>query len=86
MTPAPRPRLPAALFYGVIVAGVLAGLGLGAGGVWAAVAGGSARPEGRGAFAGVESLLAVPIAGMAGATFGGLAGLAVAVIWDRRRG
>ena len=79
-------RLPARIFYGVILLGTLLGVALAAGGAWAAVRSGTARPDGRGVLADVAGEVVVPVAGMMGGTFGGLAGVAAAALLDRRRG
>jgi hypothetical protein len=78
-------RLPAWVFYGVIVAGVVVGaLGCTASGWWYVEYAG-ARPTGRRVWDGVADQFVVPICVMIGATFGGLLGVAVAIAWDRRR-
>lgn len=80
-------RLPARTFYGLILAGVLLGVVLGASGARAYVRSDAARPDARGVWADVADDLVVPVAGMMGGTFGGLAGVAAAALLDRvRRG
>ncbi|MBA4065577.1 MAG: hypothetical protein C0501_18060 [Isosphaera sp.] len=79
---ATKPRLPARVFYGVIVAGVLLGSAAAAAGGWAYARDG--EPEGRGVWADAAKGLVVPVAAMVGATFGGLAGVALAVALEKR--
>ncbi|MBX9584092.1 MAG: hypothetical protein K2X87_27650 [Gemmataceae bacterium] len=80
-------RLPARTFYGVIVLGTLLGVAVAAGGAWAYLRSAADRPDARGVWADVADDLVVPLAGMMGGTFGGLAGVAAAVLLDRvRRG
>ncbi|HEX4606566.1 MAG TPA: hypothetical protein VH092_00015 [Urbifossiella sp.] len=78
------PRLRARTFYGLIVAGVALGVGAAGGGAWAYVQREDARPEGRRVLADVASQVVVPIAAMMGGTFGGLAGVATAILFDHR--
>jgi hypothetical protein len=78
-------RLPARAFYGIILAGFLLGIGLAAGSAWAYRAAGGRHAEGRGVYEGIADELVMPVAVMAGATFGGLAGFAAAVVMERRR-
>ena len=68
-------RLPAGVFYGVILAGVLLG---------AFASGGAALLQVLEAEAAERELLMV-VAIMTGATFGGILGFAVAAMWDRCR-
>jgi hypothetical protein len=70
------------VFYGLIVAGVLLGSAAAAVGGWAYSRTGA--PEGRGVSGDAAKGLVVPIAAMVGATFGGLAGVALAVVLERR--
>ena len=83
--PSDAPRLPGRVFYGVIVAGVL--LGALAAGVGAALylQAGDREPTGRRVWGDVARGFVVPVAVMMGSTFGGLAGFAVAAVWDKRR-
>lgn len=78
-------RLPARTFYGVILAGWLGGVLLAAAGGLLYVRSGDARPAGRRVLDDVAADLVVPLAGMMGGTFGGLAGVAAAVRLDGRR-
>jgi hypothetical protein len=78
-------RLAARAFYGIIIAGVLLGAAAAGGGAWVYAAGQDARPEGKRVLADVAGDVVVPVAAMMGGTFGGLAGVAMAVILDRRR-
>jgi hypothetical protein len=76
-------RLPARAFYGIILTGFVLGIVLAAGSAWAYRAFGGRHPEGRGVYDGIADDLVLPVAVMAGATFGGLAGFAAAV-WASR--
>jgi uncharacterized membrane protein YhhN len=77
-------RLPARLFYGVVVMGVMLGaLGCAAAGWWY-LRFSEARPTGRRVWDGVAEEFVVPICVMIGATFGGLIGVAAAIALDRR--
>jgi hypothetical protein len=81
-------RLPARVFYGVIVAGVLLGAVAAGAGAWGYLASGAARPDARRIWADVADDLVIPVAVMMGGTFGGLAGVAAAVgleTWSARR-
>ncbi len=82
-----KSRLPASSFYGLIVFGVLAGVGLAAFGAWLYLEAGDRVPTGRRIWADLGASFVVPVAVMVGGTFGGLAGLAAAVIsekWSRK--
>jgi hypothetical protein len=81
----PGPRLRARTFYGLIAAGVALGAAAAGGGAWAYLARGDARPDGRRVLADVAADVVIPVAVMMGGTFGGLAGVATAVLLDRRR-
>lgn len=85
-TVATRPRLPARVFYGVIVAGVLLGIAVCAVAGWWYLNSGDAKPTGRRIWDADAEAFVIPICVMIGATFGGLAGVAAAVLWDRRAG
>ena len=76
------PRLPARTFYGVIVAGVVVGVCLSGSAAWAYLQAGDRDPTSRRIWGDVARDFVVPIAVMVGATFGGLAGFAVAVVID----
>jgi hypothetical protein len=78
-------RLPARLYYGVIVAGVLVGIAACAATGWAYLEWDAGRPTGMRIWDGVADRFVVPICAMVGATFGGLLGVAAAVVWDLRR-
>lgn len=78
-------RLPARTFYAIILGGTAAGVLLAAAGAVTYVRSGVSTPAGRGVWADVAGDLVVPLAGMMGGTFGGLAGVAAAVLLDRRR-
>lgn len=80
------PRLPARMFYGVIVAGVLLGITACAAAGWVYLRFGDVKPTGRRIWDADAAAFVIPICVMIGATFGGLAGVAAAVLWDRRRG
>ena len=79
------PRLPARVFYGVILAGVI--LGALAAGMWAVqyLEAGDREPTGRRVWGDVARGLVVPIAVMMGSTFGGLVGFFTAAAWEKRR-
>ena len=83
------PRLPARAFYGIIVAGLVTGMGLAAVLVWVHRTDQRGRAAGAndfdGLFAAVMGPLMYLVAVMLGATFGGLAGVAVAVLIEKRR-
>jgi hypothetical protein len=78
------PRLPARTFYGIIAAGVALGAAAAGGGAWVYATSDAARPDGRRVLADVAAEIVVPVAVMMGATFGGLTGVASAVVLDRR--
>jgi hypothetical protein len=78
------PRLPARAFYGLIAAGVALGAAAAGGGAWVYVSRDDARPEGRRVLNDVAGDVVVPVAVMMGGTFGGLGGVAAAVLLDRR--
>lgn len=77
--------LPARTFYGVILAGVVLGVALAGGAAWVYLRSEAARPDARRIWADVAGDLVVPVAVMMGGTFGGLGGVAAAVVLDRRR-
>ena len=79
-------RLPARVFYGVIVAGVLLGIALSSTAAWAYLEAGDREPTGRRIWGDVAKEFVIPIAVMMGSTFGGIAGFAVAVVCDWRSG
>lgn len=79
-----RDRLPARVFYTVIVAGVLFGVALSGSLAWAYLQAGDREPVGKRIWADIAGELVVFIAVMMGATFGGLAGAAAAVVLDVR--
>ena len=66
------PRLPARVFYGVIVAGVLLGAIASGAGAWLYLDAGDREPTGRRIWGDVARSFVVPIAVMMGSTFGGL--------------
>lgn len=78
-----KPRLPARVFYGVIVAGVLLGVTVFPFGGWLYLERGG-DPTGRRIWEADAGAFVIPICAMMGATFGGLAGFAVAVVLERR--
>lgn len=82
---AKKPRLPARVFYGLIVAGVLLGASFAAVGGWLYLESGDRKPTGRRVWDGTAEDFVIPVAVMVGATFGGLAGFAAAAVWERRR-
>ena len=77
--------ISARTFYGIILAGFALGIGLAAGSAWAYHTVGGRHAEGRGVYDGIADALVLPVAVMAGATFGGLAGVAAAVVVERKR-
>src|SRR5687768_6681500 len=82
---AKKPRLPARVFYGVIVAGVLLGGLAAAAGGWLYLESGEAAPTGRRVWGDVASGFVIPVGVMMGATFGGIAGFLLAVVLERRQ-
>jgi hypothetical protein len=81
---APVSRLRARVFYGIIVAGVLAGAVACAATGWIYLESATAKPTGRRIWDGVAEQFVVPICVMIGATFGGLLGLLTAIAADFR--
>lgn len=79
-----KPRLPARVFYGTIVAGMLLGVGLGVLSGWLYLDSGDRKPTGRRIWDGSAEAFVIPIGVMVGATFGGVAGFVAAAAWDRR--
>jgi hypothetical protein len=77
-------RLPARAFYGIILAGLLLGVVAAAASAWAYREYSGKHAEGKRVLTGVADELVLPVAVMAGATFGGLAGFAAAVLVERR--
>lgn len=82
---ATKPRLPARVFYGLILSGVVLGASLAALGGWAYLAFDDRKPTGRRIWVDARDFV-IPVAVMMGATFGGVLGFAAAAVWDRRRG
>ena len=81
---AEMPRLPARVFYGVILAGVVLGAVASAASAWLYLDAGDREPTGRRIWGDVAAGFVVPVAVMMGATFGGLAGFFAAAALDRR--
>ncbi|MDB5307356.1 MAG: hypothetical protein JWO38_1558 [Gemmataceae bacterium] len=79
------PRLPARVFYGIIVAGVAFGVLAAGGAARAHLKADGPRPDARRVWGDVADDLVGPVAVMVGGTFGGLAGFGVAVLADRRK-
>jgi len=77
-------RLPARLFFGVIIAGVVLGSLVCAAAGWWYLEFSGTRPTGRRVWDGVAEQFVVPICVMIGATFGGLLGLVTAIALDVR--
>lgn len=76
--------LPAGVFYGLIVAGVILGMSACAAGGWLDLKYGDAKPAGRRIWDGIADQFLVPVCVMIGATFGGLLGVALAITCDRQ--
>jgi hypothetical protein len=79
-----KARLPARVFYGVLLAGVLLGSCICGTAAWAYMEAGDREPTSR-IWSDNAMSLVVPIGVMIGATFGGITGFATAVIWETRR-
>jgi hypothetical protein len=80
---APRHRLPARIFYAVILGGVVVGSALCAAAGWVYLQSGEPRPTGHRVWDGIADEFVIPVCVMVGATFGGLVGVATAVIADK---
>jgi hypothetical protein len=78
-----RHRLTARGFYAVILGGVVVGTTLCATAGWVYLHSGEPRPTGRRIWDGLADEFVIPICVMVGATFGGLVGVATAVIADK---
>jgi hypothetical protein len=78
-----KSRLSARAFYGLIAAGVAAGSLLAGAGACSYLREGSQSPEAIRVWGDVAADLVIPVAAMMGGTFGGLAGVAAAVLLDR---
>lgn len=79
-----KAQLPARVFYGVLLAGVLLGscaCGIAA---WVYTESGDREPTSR-IWSDNAMSLVVPVGVMIGGTFGGLAGFLTAAIWEMRR-
>ena len=76
-------RLPARVFYGVILAGVLLGSLACGGGASLYLLDGGREATGQAIRGDVARELVMAVAIMTGATFGGILGFAVAAMWDR---
>jgi hypothetical protein len=79
-----KARLPARVFYGVLLAGVLLGSCVCGTAAWAYTAAGDREPTSR-LWSDNAMSLVVPVGVMVGATFGGITAFAIAVIWEKRR-
>jgi len=77
--------LSARIFYGLIVAGVVLGAAACAAMGWAYLEFGEVKPTGRRVWDGMADQFVLPVAVMIGATFGGLIGVAMAILWDGRK-
>ena len=80
-----RNRLTPRLYYGIIIAGLLLGITICTSAGWAYLSSGDAKPTGRSIWEEMAEDFVIPICVMIGATFGGLAGVAVAAVWERSR-
>ncbi len=80
---AAKSLLSGRVFYGIIASGVVAGSLLASLAAWFSLKEANRNPEAIRIWGDVASDLAIPIAAMMGGTFGGLAGVAVAVLLDR---
>jgi hypothetical protein len=76
-------RLSARAFYGLIAACVVTGSLLAGVGAWAYLREGNRSPEAIRVWGDVATDLVIPVAVMMGGTFGGLVGVAAAVLLDR---
>ncbi|HEV3438802.1 MAG TPA: hypothetical protein VG122_15660 [Gemmata sp.] len=72
-------HLPARLFYGIVLGGLLLGLVACSLGGWAYLEFGDGTPTGHRIWEGIARVFVIPICAMIGSTFGGLFGVAVAV-------
>jgi hypothetical protein len=80
-----KPQLTPRVFYSIIVAGVLLGAATCAAAGWAYLEYDDRKPTGRRIWDTDAGSFVIPISVMVGATFGGLAGFALAVILERRQ-
>lgn len=78
-------QVPARLFYGIIVCGLLLGLVTCSLGGWAYLEFGDRTPTGHRIWEGIARVFVIPICAMIGSTFGGLLGVAVAVVLTQYR-
>jgi hypothetical protein len=78
------PRFSPPAFYGIILAGFVVGIALAAGATWWQVGPRAERP-GRDGFDVLRGGYAVLVAVFIGGTFGGLAGVAVAILVEKHR-
>lgn len=78
-------RLSARVFYGIIVAGVLFGIAACVAAGWAYLELGDRKPTGRRIWDSEAESFVIPICVMVGATFGGMAGVAAAVMLEKAR-
>ncbi len=77
------PGLPAWLFYGSIIAGLILGIAVCVLAGWSYLQVGDRKPTGRRIWDSNAEDFVIPICAMIGATFGGLAGVGAAIAWDR---
>lgn len=78
-------RLPSRFYYGLILAGVLLGSLGSILAAWVYLQADDRRPDAARIWQDVAASFVVPVAAMVGGTFGGIAGVAVAVALNRRR-
>lgn len=78
-----RPRLSAPVFYSVIIMGVILGIMLSVAAGWTYLQSNERKPTGRRIWEADAANFVIPICVMVGATFGGLAGVASAVLLEK---
>jgi len=76
--------MPARTYYGIIISGMVFGMACCASAGWFYLHFDERKPVGRQIWDGIANEFVLPISIVIGATFGGLWGVAMAVIGDRR--